>query len=291
MSISSPPIGIEYPRDGPLRDVAEDERAAFERDGAHILRGVIPAAWVDFLRETVDRLLARPDASSLDYAKGTGARFYTQTWAWLLDDGLKAFDFFGPCREIAAQVLAPTGHLNLLMDQVFVKEAGATAGTPFHQDEPYGPYSGEGNLRLWVPLDEVTAGSGAVHYLKGSHRWGRLFTPVRFMNPEAPEEGSPFEDPPDFAADYDRYEWLVGACEPGDAILHHARTVHGGWPNTTTGPRRAVTVNYASDRVRYEPKANPLTRSRHRDIASHVRFPKLTAGGPIDSDLHPRVWP
>jgi ectoine hydroxylase-related dioxygenase (phytanoyl-CoA dioxygenase family) len=117
-----------------------------------------------------------------------------------------------------------------------------------------------------------------------------MFHPVMFLDPEASAgQDSPWERMPDFDAEYDRHEWLVGECEPGDAILHHQLTIHGGRANTSERPRRAVTVNYASDGVTYEPR--PFTDERMKAIAGHVPFPRLQQGDPLSGELYPRVWP
>lgn len=290
MTSTSLTIAVDYPRAGLLRPVTQDELEGFDRDGAFILRDIIHADWVEFMREAVARMMANPSPTALDYAQGQGPQFFTQTWGWLIDEGLRALVLRGPARDIAVQVLAPTDHVNLVMDQIFVKEAGTSKTTPWHQDYPYGNFAGDQVVRIWMPLDEVTADSGAVHYLKGSHRWGRVFHPVMFLDPEASaRQETPWERPPDFDAEYDRYDWLVGECKPGDAILHHQLTVHGGPANTSTRGRRAVTVNYASAEVTWEPR--PFTGARMKAIAGHVPFPRLQPGGPIESELYPRVWP
>ena len=40
-------------------------------------------------------------------------------------------------------------HLNFFYDQIFVKEPGGTTATPWHQDFPYLPISGDQILRIW----------------------------------------------------------------------------------------------------------------------------------------------
>src|SRR5436309_596424 len=43
-------IGRDYPTTGLLRSLSEEEQAAYARDGAAIVRGVIPHEWVQHLR-------------------------------------------------------------------------------------------------------------------------------------------------------------------------------------------------------------------------------------------------
>jgi hypothetical protein len=100
---------------------------------------------------------------------------------------------------------------------------------------------------------------------------------------------STFQDPPDFDAEYDTHDWLIGETEPGDAILHHPRTVHGSPGNTTGNFRRAIASIYTGDKVTWNP--HPANMFNNKSLTGHVEVPDLVAGGPIDSPLFPRVWP
>ena len=97
-----------------------------------------------------------------------------------------------------------------------------------------------------MPLDPVPSDGGAVHYLKGSHKWGMVFQPTPFKNIREivdayVEPPFDFAVPPDFDADYANYDWLVGEVELGDAIVWQVLTVHGSGANRTANYRRAVT--------------------------------------------------
>ncbi|KWW99073.1 Phytanoyl-CoA dioxygenase [Carbonactinospora thermoautotrophica] len=285
-------VRIDHPDAGLLRSVTDEEREAYERDGAAVLKGILPIEWVEYMREAVTRLLAHPDPSSQNYAAEGEARFFAQAFPWLLDDAFKAFALYGPLKDIAKQIWPDTTRVNLFYDQVFAKEPGAGTPTPWHQDLPFLPLDGEQILRIWVPLDRVTAESGAVHYLKGSHRWGVVYHPIGFKDiPEITSAyvDSPYTDQPDFEADYDKYEWLIGEVEPGDAVLHHPKTVHGSRGNTTNNFRRAVTVVYTGDRAAWNP--HPANMFKNKDLTGHVEMPDLEPGGSIECDLFPRVWP
>jgi hypothetical protein len=285
-------VHVDYPDAGLLRPVTDEERETYEKDGAAILKGIIPAQWVEYMRDAVDRLLARSDPSSQNYADEGKPRFFAQAFPWLSDEGFKAWGVYGPLKDLARQVMSDVKGLNFFYDQIFVKEPGATKATPWHQDFPYLPIQGSQILRIWVPFDVVTAEGGAVRYLKGSHRWGVVYHPVGFKAIPAITDAyvdSPYVDQPDFDADYDRYDWLVGEAEPGDALLHHPMTVHGSPGNTTGNFRRAVTSIYTGDKVTWNPHSANMFKNVN--FAGHVRMPDLTPGGPIDCDMFPRVWP
>lgn len=284
-------IDIDYPKVGLLRPLEDGERAAYERDGAAIVRGIVPPEWIELMREAVTRLMERPDPSSQNYAAEGQPRFFAQAFPWLLDDAFKAWVLYGPLAELAHQAMPEARSINFFYDQIFAKEPGTSTRTPWHQDVPYLPLAGDQVLRVWVALDPVTTENGAVHYLRGSHRWNVIYHPIGFKPIAEITDAyrdSQFADQPDFEADYDRYDWLVGEAEPGDVMLHHPCTVHGSREKVTTRFRRAVTNMYAGDRVTWNP--HPANMFKNKNLTGHVEMPDLEAGGPIDCELFPRVW-
>lgn len=276
------------PPDHLLRGVTDDERRRYRRDGVVCLEQIIPEAWIDRLRDAVDALMNRVPESSQNYSPTGQPRFFSQAFPRFVDPTLSAWALDGPTKHIAAQFHPQTRTLRFFYDQVFAQEPGSARGAPYHQDYPYLPITGEHYLRIWVPLDTVTADSGAIRYLKGSHR-GPIYRPISFSgNPKvvALYENSPYPTPPDFTG-YDDTAWFIGRAHPGDALLHHPRTVHGSPPNTTTGPRRAVTSIFVGDDVVWDPR--PGTAFDHIGTIGDFSVPAMPAGAPIDADLFPIV--
>jgi ectoine hydroxylase-related dioxygenase (phytanoyl-CoA dioxygenase family) len=272
--------------------VNDAERAAYARDGAAIVKGVIPDEWVVFMRDAVAGLIKESDPSSQNYADDGDPRFFSLTFPWMFDDAFKAWAIHGPLKDVARQVLTDARSVNFFYDQIFAKEPGATKATPWHQDLPFLPVKGDQQIRIWVPFDHVTADGGAVHYLRGSHKWGVIYHPVGFKNiPIITDtyKNSPYEDMPDFAADYGKYDWLVAEAEPGDLLLHHPRTVHGSLGNSTPNYRRAVTSFYVGDQATWNPHVANMFNNK--SLTGHVTAPDLEPGGPIECDMFPRVWP
>lgn len=274
--------------DGVLRDVTDEERRRYVRDGVVRLEQIVPDSWIDRLRTAVDALMTDVDDSSQNYTPSGQPRFFSQAFARFVDPMLNAWALHGPTKQIAAQIHPQIQTLRFFYDQVFAAEPGTTRGAPYHQDYPYLPITGEQYLRIWVPLDTVTADSGAVRYLKGSHR-GPIYRPVTFSgNPEVVQvyANSPYLDPPDFGA-YGEQAWFVGDANPGDALLHHPKTVHGSPPNTTTGGRRAVTTIFVGDDMVWDPR--PGTAFDHIGSVGEFSVPPMPAGEPIDGELFPVV--
>jgi ectoine hydroxylase-related dioxygenase (phytanoyl-CoA dioxygenase family) len=280
------------PASGLRREVAPDELAAYWRDGAAIVRGILPLDWIAALREATAELMADPATPGLDFAAGDGPRFFTLTYAWRYHPTFAEWALRGPLVDLTRQVLPGARTLTHFFDQIFAREAGATKQTPFHQDQPYTPATEPDHyFRHWVPLDVVTAQSGAVRYLRGSHRGptyrARSFdagnaVAARYDNAEY------FDVLPDFEAVYDQHEWLVGEVEPGDVILHHPGTVHGTLPATEAVPRRAITNVYADELVRWAP--HPGDGFQNEALMGHQPMPELAPGDRLDCDLFRRVW-
>ncbi|HEX3613707.1 MAG TPA: phytanoyl-CoA dioxygenase family protein [Sporichthyaceae bacterium] len=280
------------PTSGLVRDLTPAEAATFWRDGAVIVRGVLPADWVAALRAATDDLMADPKIPAVDYAGDGGPRFFSFTYAWKYHETFRDWALRGPLIDLTRQVLPGARSLNLFFDQIFAREAGSSKSTPFHQDEPYTPLAGSDHwFRHWVPLDVVTGRTGAVHYLRGSHR-GPIYRARSFdtssVMADRYDRSADFLALPDFAADYAAHDWLIGEVEPGDVILHHPGTVHGSLPATDPAPRRAVTTIYADETVRWHP--HPGNAFHNDALMGHQPIPDLAADSPIDCDLFPRVW-
>jgi ectoine hydroxylase-related dioxygenase (phytanoyl-CoA dioxygenase family) len=284
-------IDIDFPTAGLLRPVSADEVAAYHRDGAAIVKGILPAEWIEFMRAAVKRIMDLGLPCSQNYADDGGGRFFSQTFPWMFDDAFKAWATRGPIVDVAAAVISDP-EVIFFFDQIFAKEAGSTKATPWHQDFPFVPMTGDQMLRIWVPMDTVSADGGAIHYLRGSHRWDTIYHPLGFKDiPEITDAytDSPYADWPDFEADYDSYDWLVAEAEPGDLLLHHPMTIHGSLGNRTANDRRAVTSFYVGSSTIWNPHSANMFGNK--SLCGHVTIPDLTPGGPVECAMFPRVSP
>ena len=156
----------------------EREQADFDRNGAVLMKGVVPEAWLDVLAEAVERDMAAPGPYFNGYRPEAG-RFHGNLRIWETHEGFRAFCCEGPLREMAARFLGAE-RLNLFYDQLFVKEPGTPQPTRWHNDQPYWPVRGWPVMSFWLPLDPVTRESGALSFVAGSHRWERWFQPEPF---------------------------------------------------------------------------------------------------------------
>jgi hypothetical protein len=183
----------------PSRPVTAAESHEWHEHGVVCLRGVLSQEWVAYVRAALLEIFSRDDvearglrtdmtaaAAALDPrtvlrdqggaddgsddAEQLGAgRFLTEIDCFW-HDALRHFELSGPLPEIVAAVMQ-SQIVHYYQDHLFLKEAGSALRTGFHQDRPYFCWDGEMVAVCWVPAVEVSAASGAMCYVRGSHRW------------------------------------------------------------------------------------------------------------------------
>ena len=144
--------------------VSKEDIAAFERDGAVLLRGVIDATAQDSLRAAIARELERPQG------------FFGRRLLWRSDPDLAQFCRDSPTPRIIAELFG-SSTVNLFMDQLFAKAPGTATRTGWHNDLPYWPIKGWQVATTWVALDPITKENGALELIRGSHKWNRRYQP------------------------------------------------------------------------------------------------------------------
>lgn len=262
--------------------VGAAEIEAFERDGAIILRGIIGPDWLGRLAAAIERDIARPGPFHHGYSAPEGGRFHGNMRLWESDPDFRDYCLHSPLPPLAARLLR-TDKVNLFYDQLFVKEPGTSQPTRWHNDQPYWPVKGWPVMSFWLALDPVTKESGAVEFVRGSHRWNRWFQAEPFAPGGNIYERNPdYESMPDLDAERARLDIVSWDMMPGDVLAFHALSVHGAGGNLTGDRRRrGYTVRYCGrDAVYYDgPGSHP-----------GLRNPLLRSGDALDSDQYPVVW-
>ena len=212
--------------------VSPAEIAAFQRDGVVALRQKFDAEWINLLSNTIDESRDRPSPHLVRHTKDPNApAYYEDFWSWSMFDGFERFVRDSPTSAHAAQLL-DAQRINLVMDNWFMREAGSKSRPPFHQDLSYFDFFGTMCV-LWLPLEPVTVETG-IHFVRGSHLWGKHFMRVRFADGHHADSGAvevngvQYELPPDINADPDAYDLVAFDLDVGDCIYFDMRTLHGG---------------------------------------------------------------
>jgi ectoine hydroxylase-related dioxygenase (phytanoyl-CoA dioxygenase family) len=270
-----------------------DEIEAFWADGAVVLRGVLDLGYVASMAPHVDALLELPELVDMtamgDSLARSGAtvlregarngRFRSGVDHWLGHPAFARLACDSGLPAIAAAILRAS-KLNLWEDSVLVKEPSSGERTAWHQDLSYFHVSGEQLCTTWIPLDETDAETGAMSFVRGSHRWPDLYRPNLFVTAlSIPGTGG--VDVPDVDAmaargEAELVQWSLG---PGDVSVHHARTLHAAGANRSADRwRRAISIRYCGDDARYcfrpgAPRKSHHAEVRDGDVLDHARCP------------------
>jgi len=273
------------PHPKPLRAISDDEVAAYERDGAVLLRGLFDLEWVELLAEAVEADKAAPGPMvRYNTPPGGSGEFFVDFQLWRRWKQARRFVFDGPGGAIAARMMGAET-VNYYHDHLLVKEPGTAEKTPWHHDQPYYPVNGWMIGSIWLPLDPVPR-NVCVEYVAGSHRWDRWFAPQFFKsgNPDLQVQEPRFEMIPDFDGQRDQHDLLSWNLDLGDCIFFHALTVHGAPGNPQPqSRRRAYATRWLGEDTRYA--------TRTGQISPPIEGHGLKPGDSMNCEMFPRVWP
>jgi len=210
----------------PLREITEEDVRRYDEDGVVLLKGMFDEAWLKHLNEQIEVDIAHPGPLHAELEEdGQPGRFFFDTFMWTYNAAFKQFVFDSPAARIAARMMR-ANKVNIFYDQLLIKEPGTVKRTPWHHDMPYWPLNGWQVCTIWLALDPVTKESGAVEYVRGSHKWGIQFNPTAFAGDDRYEQGMP--QIPDIEAMRHSLQLIQYELEPGDCTVHHALLVHAG---------------------------------------------------------------
>ncbi|MDA0260823.1 MAG: phytanoyl-CoA dioxygenase family protein [Proteobacteria bacterium] len=277
--------------------ISQQQIDQYEADGVLLLKGVFSEEWIEKMRIAVDEVLNNPGPQSMDINDEGDGRFTFDTWIWTYNDRFRDVVFSSPWAGLAAKILNAK-RVNLVFDFISVKEPHTSQPAVWHQDAPGNPVEGPQAGTFWVSLDHVTAESGAVRYVRSSHKWGRSFEPVGSNNVyehdlyagRAPDSQQPpgVEEMPDIDAIVDPADIFSFETDPGDVIVHDVLTIHSSPGNHSDRRRRALGLRFAGERATYAVRE---TKLNIRPLAD----PLLKHGDhfPAEPDHHvfPQVWP
>lgn len=247
----------------------------FRTEGVVCLRQVLGMEWIARLRQATDRVRA-----TVPWMTSTSGTLLPDSFLWTYDPDFEALVRESPIPALVARLL-DARRVRLFYDQVMVKDQSRRARVAWHQDLAYWPLQGEKLCSVWLALDPADRENGGVEYVAGSHRWDRLHRPPSEAG-ETYWDSSPFPPLPDLDSRRGELPLRWWALEPGDCVVHHARTVHASHPNVDGRPRRAHVTRWMGEGVGFDPR--PQT----------VEFPvqvRIARGAEPAIGLFPVLWP
>jgi ectoine hydroxylase-related dioxygenase (phytanoyl-CoA dioxygenase family) len=264
----------------PARTLTDEEIRRYREDGVIMIPGALDPNWVSLIETGIEQ--ARQDPSLLGRLMSRKMRGYQMDiFLWKRVDALRDLVYYSPCARWAQQLMG-SREVRFFYDQMFVKEPGTDAPTPWHQDLSFWPIRGEQICSFWIPLDPVNKDNSGLLYVRGSHRWPQRYKAISpDYVPAIIDED--MDDVPDINADPSRYELLHWDMQPGDILMFHPLTLHGSYGNASrTRRRRALALRWTGDDVVYAPSA--------KRMPIHFRHESLP-GGALKGAAFPRILP
>lgn len=230
--------------------VMDETSERFATDGVVRVRGLIGPGDLEALRAAAARRRETPGPFVQRFGENPdGGCFHSDLHCWRDDEDVARIALRSPIAHVMRRLLASKS-LRLLYDQLLIKDPGARSPTPWHHDLPFWPFFGRQIASCWIALDPVDEENGGVHYAPGSHRSAARYRPTQPVNARTRRMKN--MDLPECPDLFRRGGATVQAwpLEPGDALIFHALTLHGGRANRSERPRRAWVFRYAGDDVR-----------------------------------------
>ena len=263
--------------------IASSDIAAFQADGALVLRQLLAPAEVALLSAGIDANLAHPSPRAKVASANDDPGFFLEDFCcWQENPHYRQLIFESALGEAGGRLMR-SSTVRLYHDHMLTKEPGTRQRTPWHQDQPYYNISGRQNVSFWIPVDPVSRES-TLEFVAGSHL-GPWLMPRSFMDAQAKwfPEGS-LADLPDIESDRSRLRILGWALEPGDAVCFHMLTLHASSGVSAGTRRRVFSVRLLGDDIRHAP----------RQWQTSPDFPglaaQLPAGAPMEHALFPVLW-
>ena len=173
----------------------------------------------------------------------------------------------------SARRLSQAKQIRIYHDHALIKPPGVKSReTNWHQDFPY--WSGmdrPGALSAWIAIDDVYVKNGCMHFVPGSHKFGKqegisLTTQGESIVQKMKERGHKVAEPETIE------------LPAGGVTFHHGCNFHYAGPNLSDKPRRAFAIIYIPDYVLFTGKNDAAGAQDEMEI-----------GKPWDHPLHPVI--
>lgn len=126
--------------------------------------------------------------------------------------------------------------------------------TPAHQDGYYIKLEPPEAVTMWLALEAIDQENGCMRYIRGSHRHGLRnhgMSGVLGFSQGITDFGTA-----------DRVYEIVMRAQPGDLLVHHCLTIHLADGNASSRTRKAMGLNYFSQRAKQDPQRIALFRQQ-----------------------------
>lgn len=298
-----------------LNPVTAEQIEAYNRDGVVLIRGAFDRDWIRMLLDawttmraavvadpsSVYRLpesflAADPDlAREIDSIRSEDAaqqKMYTHQapgftrckyMRWWSPE-FRRFALESPAGELIGQVIG-ANTVRFFLDAMFMKEPG-TGKTYWHADQAAWPTAGEHVPTMWMPLLPVRKELSSLEFIAGTQHdrapaWPNTYNAKLLGHPAGRPKFVDYEA----RRGEPGVRFLAYDMEPGDVLIIHSRTYHGGGANQhPTQPRIALSTRWFGDDVTWDPRPECI------NIPGMPRSAMRPGEPPSDDHVFPVVW-
>ena len=262
-----------------MRYLNQNNIDEFQKNGFIVIKDLFKP-WINELVKGFEKVLKDPGPHSRENIQNDErGRFFEDYCNWHRIPEFVNFINKSPAAQIVGEA-TNSKSIQIFHDHIFIKETGTDKITPWHQDMPYYCVNGDCTGSFWIPLDQVTK-ENSLKLIKGSHKWPKLLRPTKWSN-----DSSWYKNEADFMEmpnlDFYKENIVTPEVNLGDAILFNFKVVHGAPGNKTKNKRRAFSMRFVGDDVRYQDRGGE-TSPPFKDI-------NLKTGDYLRKDWFPVVW-
>lgn len=240
----------------------ETKRKAFAEDGAVVMEGCLNKDQLALCRAAFDWNVNNPGPMATTLFDGTEHKSHVDNANPLAKQRLDELVSSLPLGQMFADLWG-SKHVWYFAEEIFLKSGGKAARSCWHQDISYLPWAGEHWGNAWISFEAVPK-RNALEIVRGSHR-GVRHDGTTFQNLEDPTDPLHGDTAiprwprlPDIEAERrvnpDVYDILSWATNPGDVLVLHPATLHGGAPTDAEFPdRHTLVLRFFGDDATFSP--------------------------------------
>ncbi|MCA1572100.1 MAG: phytanoyl-CoA dioxygenase family protein [Chloroflexi bacterium] len=220
--------------------LTEQEIADYRENGFLAIQDLLSQSELTHWRDAVDSAIAEDLVRAPEDSAAAKAKVFDQRMNLRRVDASIRGLVEGPSVGKLVALLEGVDAVRIYLDQALVKEPYGPP-TQFHQDLPWWPFESDHACTIWIGLDDATIENGCLYFVPGSHR-----LELTYRSDLGPQLGAIFADNVEVKRAPVPTPLPAGGC-----TFHNAQTIHGAGANMTQGRRRAMTVAFMPDGVRF----------------------------------------
>jgi len=260
--------------------VTDEVIEAFWRDGAVWIPGLLSPAWMQLIELGVKRNIKNPGPLGHFHFEGQEGEYWDDYCNFEANPEYQRLLADSPIAAVGAKLLR-SENLYLYCDQIFVKEGGYSRRTRWHQDIPWWVAEGKQMASMWIALDPLNEAE-TLEYIRGKDH------PIYDHGVTGTGEALPAHNAPpipDFQSEREKWPIVSHSSRPGDVLIFHPATIHGGGEMREGGRRRSLSLRFVGDDAIYV----------QRPLEPDPAFPGITEalrpGDPLRHSWFPQVYP